>query len=460
MDILPDMADNTPLRALHSALVSITAVLASFGVMYAVCAWFGVNASPAVLAAALSVGLMRHGEKPEPRALLIKSVMLPFIALAAGLVGLALLKLPALGAALFTGGIVLSILLRRYGPRAAAVGRVIALPLMAILVVPVRMEIADQRVWVAPFLVISAGVISLVSTAAISWLALRFGTIEAPEKPRAVPPRPVREGEVHIAVRMALQMLAALSLAFIVGMLLFPEHWFWVVLTAFIVCSGAVGRGDAVHKGILRLGGAVGGAVVAALVTHIAFPDPAAYAASVFFVLFIGIWLRQINYAYWAACATLIFALLQGSHGDAIVPLLWARVLCIVIGALCGVAATWFVYPIRTDQLVRRRVADALAALRDVLAEGIGHGDRLAVLDHHAAELKHVAPPVHLHRKLFGTKEPERHPATWIDLMHGLLAEARSPDFDREQLGAGMRRLGAMLKGQVGDSVQKKGSSG
>ena len=452
------MTDTATLRALRSALVSIAAVLASFGVMYALCAGLGVNASPAVLAAALTVGLMRHGERLEPKALLIKFVTLPFIALAAGLVGLAFLKLPVLGAALFTVGIVLSILLRRYGPRAAAIGRVIALPLMAILVVPVRIDV-DRGGWLPPFLVISAGMVSLFSTATISWLAARFGVTEAPEKPRAMPVRPGREGEVHIAVRMALQMLTALVMAFAIGMLLFPEHWFWVVLTAFIVCSGAVGRGDAVHKGILRLAGAIGGAVVAALAAYIVFPNPAAYAAAVFFALFFGIWLREINYAYWAACATLIFALLQGSHDADIVPLLGVRVVCIVIGALCAVAATWFVYPIRTEQVVRRRVADALTALRDVLAESTDHGARLAVLDHHAAELKRVAPPVQLHRKVFGAKQPEQHPATWIDLMHALLIQVRSSNFDRTQVGADMKRLGAMLKARPGPPVHKEGSS-
>ena len=450
------MIDTVALRALRTASVSIAAILASFGVMYALCTALGVNATPAVLSAALSVGLMRHGEKPEPRALFIKFLTLPFIALAAGLVGLAFLKAPIFGAALFTAGIVLSILLRKYGPRAAAIGRVIALPLMAILVVPVHVEV-ERGGWVPPFLVISAGMVSLASTFVFTSLAVRFGWVEAPGQPRAMLTRPAREGEVHNATRMGLQMLTALVLAFGVGMLVFPAHWFWVVLTAFIVCSGAVGRGDAVHKGVLRLAGAIGGAVVAALVAHIAFPDPEAYAAAVFFVLFIGIWLREINYAYWAACATLIFALLQGSHDTDILPLLGARVVCIVIGALCAVAATWFVYPIRTEQLVRRRVADALSALRDVLAESTDHGARLAVLDHHAAELKRVAPPVQLHRKVFGAKQLEQHPATWIDLMHGLLTRARAPDFDRAEIGAEMRKLGAMLKAKADVPAQKQG---
>jgi len=459
MDILPGMTDTVPLRALRSALIAIAAVLTSFGVMYAICMQSGVNASPAILAAALSVGLMRRPEKLGPRALLAKFVMLPLIALTAGFVGFTLLRLPALGAVLFSGGIALSILLRKYGERGAAIGRVVALPLMSILVVPVRIEGVEGRL-VPPLIVIAAGAIAMASTAAVSWFAARVGIAGEPESPPIPLAQSTTQTKMHIATRMALQMLTALGLAFAIGMGAFPKHWAWIVLTAFIVCSGAVGRGDAIHKGLLRLGGAIGGAFVAGLAAYIVFPNPTAYAVAVFFVLFIGIWLREINYAYWAACATLIFALLQGSHDAALMPLLGARVVCIVIGALCGVAATWFVYPIRTEQVVRRRVADALTALRGVLAEGTDHGARLVVIEHHAAELKRVAPPVQLHRKVFGAKQPEQHPATWIDLMHGLLAQVRKPDFDRAHVGAGMRKLGAMLKAPAAGSTQKDAQSG
>ncbi|MGH8372304.1 MAG: FUSC family protein, partial [Gammaproteobacteria bacterium] len=274
---------------------------------------------------------------------------------------------------------------------------------------------------------------------------------------QAEPPRITRaregQAQLHIATRMALQMLVAVGLAFAIGMLIFPTHWAWVVLTAFIVCSGALGRGDAIYKGLLRLGGAIGGAFIAALVGYIVFPNPPAYAATVFFVLFLGIWLRQINYAYWAACATLIFALLQESHGTGIAWLLSIRVLCIVIGALCGVAATWFVYPIRTEQVVRKRVADALTSLRDMLNNEPGQPSNLAVLDHHTAELERVAPSVNLHWRVFGAVQPDRHPATWIKLMHALLAQVRAADFDRAHVGAEMRRLGAMLRTQAAVSV-------
>jgi hypothetical protein len=58
-------------KTLFPALLSIVAVLTSFGVMYAICNALSVNASPAILTAALAVGLMRRPERLEVRALLI-----------------------------------------------------------------------------------------------------------------------------------------------------------------------------------------------------------------------------------------------------------------------------------------------------------------------------------------------------------------------------------------------------
>jgi uncharacterized membrane protein YccC len=62
---------------------------------------------------------------------------------------------------------------------------------------------------------------------------------------------------------MAIQLAVALTAAFLLGWLLFPEHAMWVVLTAFLVCSGNRGRGDVVHKS--ALGGDAGRAGAALL---------------------------------------------------------------------------------------------------------------------------------------------------------------------------------------------------
>ncbi len=434
---------NTMRKVLAVTVVGWCAVVAAFGFTYALCARFGVGASPAVLAAALSMGLVRRPEPLTVRSAAFNIIALPVVALAAGLVGWTLLHVPPLGAAIFCCGVALSVWLRRFGQNAAAAGRAIALPFIALLVVPVHFDTPSERA-LAPLLILAAGVIAFACSALASWCAMRLHA--EPQSAAAEAPRAPREGTMPVATRMALQMLVALVLAFAIGLPLFGEHWPWIVLTAFIVCSGALGRADAVYKAVLRFGGALAGTIAAALVAQIAFPNAQWYAAATFCVLFVGMWLRQVNYAYWAACATLIFALLQGTHGAGAASVFILRLVCIVIGALCALAATWFVYPIRTEQIVRRRVADALGALRDMLAGSPEeHEARIAALEHHATQLQRLAPPVRLHRSVFRPRN-EDHPATLIEQTFALIAHARMPNFDRAHVGAELRRLGALLR--------------
>lgn len=422
---------------IRGAVPPFAAALVSFLITYALCVRSGVNVSPAILSAALAIGLARRPEELSLRTIAAKLLAMPAIAVGAGLVGLALLRLPVLGAVVFTAGIALSIALRQLGERGAAYGRVLALPFLAILIVPIRVDPGAHPATTA-LLVAGAGIIALACSALASYAGMRLRWLN----PGRAEPKPARErtaGAMPVSTRMALQMTVALTLAFVIGYLAFPEHWFWIVLSAFIVCSGTIGRGDAVYKALLRLCGAVAGTLVAALFARMTLPNPTAGAALVFFVLFLGIWLRQVNYAYWAAAATLIFAMLQGPQGDSAAALFATRVLCIFIGALCGVLATWFVFPIRTSNVVRRRVADALVAMRETLA---GEERDLA---HHAAELARVAPPVRLHRAVLGAKAGDAHPATWIERTLALLARMDAPDYDRKEAGAEMRRLGALI---------------
>jgi hypothetical protein len=439
-------------RPLRNAIVVMVAVLASFGATYALCVDVGVGPSPAILAATLAIGSMRRSEELSARGLLRRLIALPLLALAAGLVGLAFLRVPILGAALFCIAIFLSVYLRKFGDGAAGIGRTIALPMLALLVVPVAIH-ARAGLLVSGLLVVGAGVIAVCFASALQYAARRMRLLSLKSVAAHVPPRKPQgaaKGALPISTRMALQMLAALVLAFVVGMSVFREHWPWVVLTAFIVCSGAIGRGDAIYKCLLRLMGAIGGSFVASLATLLTFPNQETYAALVFVVLFVGIWLRPINYAYWAACATVIFALLQGSHGAGALVLFAARLAAIVVGVLCAIAATWFVYPLRTEQVIRRRVADALAAMVPIAAGDAGAMDgsqRLAVLNAHAERLERVAPPMRLHRAIFCRQGEPEHPAALIDRTHALLAQARNPEVDRAKLGAELRLLGRSLRG-------------
>jgi Fusaric acid resistance protein-like len=426
--------------ALPNAIAGILAVLASFVTSYAIGERFAAGPSVAIMSAVLALTLSRRSKPDESpwRTL----VMLPAIAVAAALVGYLLLSIPVLGAILFVAAIVLSVWLRQFGPRAAEIGGLIALPFVVVLISPVRPN-ASNGPLVNLALVVCAGLVAFAWVWIVRYLSTRAGLTpsrSAASVPRTEP-RPAKEGELNVSTRMALQMGVALSAAFAIGLIFFPQHWGWSVLTAFIVCSGARGRGDAAYKGLLRLGGALAGTIGAALLQHVALPNGVATACAIFAALFLGLWLRERNYAYWAACITLVLALLQRSESEPTVALLLGRLEGILIGALCAVAATWFVYPIRTESVVRRRVADVLAALEDLFQGGDTTADvraqKLAIVEHHAAEMDKVAPPVELHRRIFA-RGVDEHPAAWIAIVRELLAHAReriagdaNADYDR-----------------------------
>ena len=306
--------------------------------------------------------------------------------------------LPAVGAVVFVAVIFFSIWLRNFDERAKSIGALIAMPLVALLVVPGR-AYAPGGPLVDLALVISAGVVSLAYVAAAQSIMRRFLPNAAPAAHAAKDASaPRKRAGIPVPTRMALQMAVALSAAFAFGFALFPAHWGWTVLTAFIVGSGARGRGDAAYKGLLRLGGAIAGTLAAAAFTRFALPSGPAEAVLVFVVLFLGLWLRDINYAYWAACMTFILALLSRSGGIANVALLEARLEAILIGALCAVAAAWFVLPIRTEAVIRRRLADALGALdRLVTREPSSDGERsteLAFFEHRSMTMTSALPPL------------------------------------------------------------------
>jgi hypothetical protein len=170
---------------------------------------------------------------------------------------------------------------------------------------------------------------------------------------------------------MALQMAAALAGAFAAGRSAFGFHWTWTVLTAFIVSSGNRGRGDVTQKAVLRIGGAVGGTLIATVLAN-AFPAHDNWSVVVIFaVLAVAVWLRPISYAFWAAGMTAALALLYGFFGEQGSHLLLERLEGILLGAVIAVAAAWLVLPIRNVDVIRRHLAIALGEIaRRVSADG------------------------------------------------------------------------------------------
>jgi hypothetical protein len=425
----------------YPALLTILVAAASFCTLYGISAYFRAGPNAAILAAVLALSMGRRRAENHGRSLLMELASLLTVGLLAGSVAWLLHTQFLAGAVVFTVGMFLSLWLKRFGERWRQVGTLIALPLVAALVAPGAPH-APGGPLVNLFLVLTAGLVSFALERALRYVVLKAGVLSIPkESPKQRPQRQnATKGGVAPTTRLAFQMGTALVLAFVLGRLAFPEHWGWVVLTAFIVCSGSIGRGEAVYKGLLRFGGALAGTVAAAVLQYVYLPQGPMEAVLIFAALFMGSWLREANYAYWAGCMTLVVALLNSAVPGPAATILGERLLAILLGAVCGIGAAWFVLPIKTESLVRRRLADALLALEEWAGSAAAERElKLRAFQHHAAECERVAPPVKLHRRMSRSRH-EEHPAVWLELIEHCAARVRHQDHPHQDLVKSVRK--------------------
>jgi hypothetical protein len=440
---------------------------------------------PLVLAAVLAMTISRNKLVTTWRGRAEAIVLLPFVALATAGVGALLVAVPIAGALAYVFAMFLSIFLRQFGPLWTRVGSLIALPFITLLIAPgtgvgtTPLEVAALSLGVLVLVValrLLAEVTRFVTptpkspvpegqvppqrpsrTASLENPAAAAGSASAgfssaqssAAGPGSARPAPARAGMRPVAsTRMAIQMAVALAAAFVIGWFVFPQHVSWVVLTAFIVCSGNRGRADVLYKSGLRIVGAAVGTIVASvaliwLTPSHAFLQGPALVVTLLVIVGIGLWLRDWTYAAWAVVMTLVITLLQGvaipvpgGPGDVHAGSLqlWIRILAIIVGAACGLLASWFVLPVRSEGVMRRRVADALATMSEYAAapgEVTGH-DLGAALD----RLNEVAAPWHALERVTAWRKTSRKPGQWTDLVHECASLVRA----RPKLSADARR--------------------
>jgi hypothetical protein len=427
------------LATLRQAAVVMAATLASFGTALVIEHFARLTTSIVILAVALALSIGRtgqqkgqHAEYRGPWALARAAVILPLVAVAANEIGTRLFQQPDLGDTLFVLAMSATIWVRRFGPAAKQIATFATFPLVAMLIVPAPVVTAGGSAGAARWWSALVAVIAFGYVTAARLLAERTGFLDPPPAPPPTPappaapartpppaqaPAPARtppsaqaarhksrtSRRIAASTKMALQLAVALGAALAAGRALFGVHWTWVVLTAFIVSSGNRGRGDVVDKAAMRLVGAAAGTLAATALSGVFPPgDPWAVVA-IFAVLAVGLWLRSVNYAFWAGGMTAALALLYGYFGEGGAGLLGTRLEGIGLGAALAVAAAWFLLPVRTTDILRRDLAQALAALdRYLTAEGpeaVATAEerfRSAVraLDHAAALLRRVPAPL------------------------------------------------------------------
>ena len=413
------------LQALPEAVVALAAALLTLA-----CAQLlAPGPGSAVLAVVLSLSLARSRLDRDRRGRLEAAIALPLVGLAATGVGLLLRDAPWFGAAAFTAGVSSSVWLRQFGEQARRASRLIALPFVTVLTVP-HLSGVQRGPLPAVLVPVVMALLALAWVSLLDALGRRLHWLpETMPSVHRVPATPARAAPSRMrpsaTTRMALQMAVALAIAFAVGHAGFGRHWPWVVLTAFIVHSGNRGRLEVAYKSLLRLGGAVGGTLAAAVLSALSLPagmHGGSSATLILLAVFLGTWLRPFNYAWWALFVTVALALLQNYAGLPATSEMTLRLAAIATGAAIGVAAGWLVLPVRSTDVLRRRVADALAALGEALDPATAlHSPTYFVHAFDAVET--LAPAFRATRRL-GWRPHWCRPADWIDALADCRASA------------------------------------
>ncbi len=428
-------------RSLREALLSLVAMLATL----ACTQWLEPGPASGVLGAVLSLSLARSHLADARRGTREALVALPLVALVCVGIGALLHLAPWPGALVFVAAMAVSIWVRRFGARAARLGTLLALPLMTILVVPQL----PQRAGVLPpsIVPVAVGLLALAFVLLVQALGRRLGWIEPADGAGDVAPVPAASAmRPSPHARMALQMAVALGAAFAIGYLVFAPHWRWIVLTAYIVNSGNRGRQDVVYKSVLRVLGAAAGSVAAVGLAGLVPQAGPGLAAWILASVFLGVWLRPAGYGWWALFLTLALALLQAFEPAAGPLLLWQRLLEIVLGAAIGVAAAWFVLPVRSTDVLRKRIAEALAAIADALDPQAAErrADRVVAAIRRVEQLRPSFRARHLALRRWQPLQPH----DWIALLAdceapvlALVQRAETPGAVRKAVGAARQAM-------------------
>ncbi|MFF7755176.1 FUSC family protein [Streptomyces sp. NPDC007971] len=346
------------IRNAYESAVTMTAVLLAWSIALWLEGAAGLHTDSVVLAVVLTVTLARTQRTADRRGRLTALALLPAVAALCALVGRLIAAHYWLGAAVFTAGLSLAVWIRRYGPAATRAGTLITLPLVALLVVPGpalppgAQHALVNWAWSALIGVLAWSCVCLVQT-----LADTYGPWPAEAEPAG--PRRVSRLRPRPSTRMAVQMAVGVAASFALGRLLYGEHWPWPVLTAYVVVSGNRGRTDVLRKGVERLLGACAGTLLATGVAAAGLSGRTAVAV-MFAVLAVALWLRPLDYAYWAAGMTTALSLLLGWFGQDAEGLLPTRLGGIAVGALLSVGASWYLLPVQRPSW-RRRTTERVA---------------------------------------------------------------------------------------------------
>ncbi|WP_072802987.1 FUSC family protein [Rhodococcoides yunnanense] len=193
---------------------------------------------------------------------------------------------------------------------------------------------------------------------------------ESEPKPKAEETQSDDAG-LNPSTKAAIQVAVATSAATILGELISPDRWYWAVLTAFLVFTGASTRGEilsrAGHRVVGTIAGVLAGVVLSALVGHNQPLQLVLLVVCVFFAFY----LVTVAYALLAFFITVMLAMLYGLLGTFSVDVLELRIYETAAGGVVGIASAYFIFSTGTRSTMTTKIDDYLDLMSGIVDTSI-----------------------------------------------------------------------------------------
>ncbi len=171
----------------------------------------------------------------------------------------------------------------------------------------------------------------------------------------------------RLTSRMAIQVVAATTLATVAGEAISASRWYWAVLTAFIVFAGANSRGALLTRASRRLEGTLAGVLVGfGLALLIDGNAPVLIAASVLGV-FAMVYFGPLQYAVQVFFVTVFLCLMYGLLGVLNRQILELRLTETAVGAAVGVVCAYLIFSTSSRPNVLARLGAYFDAVDQLL---------------------------------------------------------------------------------------------
>lgn len=173
--------------------------------------------------------------------------------------------------------------------------------------------------------------------------------------------------------RAAFQVTVGTAIAIVGGELVSAEHWYWAMITCWVVFINTSSLGEVLVKGYRRLAGTVVGVGAGtALVALVAGHTTATFALMII-CMFGAFFIASVSYLLMSLLITSMVGLLYALLGTYADTLLILRIAETALGTTAGLVAALLVLPAHTRRRTDEELAHVLEHLREVITTVVTH---------------------------------------------------------------------------------------